>query len=368
MTDGAAAQRLGGVNTDHVPLDVPTQPRKHRNRRVCRVGHATITAAQLKRCPPEPDLTAEDFRLLDDNRPRRRADCRDNGLRPCPFVGCRHNLYLDVNPETSAIILTRPDLEPGEMRYSCVLDLVDGIADGLEGQRLQTPDGPAWSFTLEVAAVPLNLTRERVRQIEKAVLNKLRALRTLPRPDGADPDADELDGGEERRVCALANLQLIMNASGARGIVVQTPGKVTGPRIHFQCSSCGRIDTFWFQGLSLLEVRMLSVLGCMRLSECHQAPVTSKLEGLPAKLHRRRQDQEAIIGQRIVEALREAGEAGMSQRQLRKAVQGKVALIGEVAKKLAANKKSPVRRGQLVRGGPERFFCTVPEPVKPDAT
>lgn len=89
-------------------------------------------------------------------RPRTRADCID-GPRPCPWVSCRHHLYLDVSPATRAVKLNFPDIEPGELpeRGSCALDVAD--------------DG---GCTLELTGELMNLTRERARQIEEKVLRR----------------------------------------------------------------------------------------------------------------------------------------------------------------------------------------------------
>jgi len=91
-------------------------------------------------------------------RPRTRGDCA-RVSRPCPYVACKHNLYLDVS-ETGSIILNFPHLEPGEMvpEQSCSLDLADRGA-----------------MTLEDIAVVTNLTRERIRQVElKALIRRAR--------------------------------------------------------------------------------------------------------------------------------------------------------------------------------------------------
>ena len=43
-------------------------------------------------------------------RPHTRAECI-NAERPCTWVACKYNLYLDVNPQTGSIKLNFPDLE-----------------------------------------------------------------------------------------------------------------------------------------------------------------------------------------------------------------------------------------------------------------
>lgn len=85
-------------------------------------------------------------------RPKTRANCAEVA-RPCPYVGCRHNLYLDVNGRTGAIKYNFPDREPSDMPEdgSCSLDVVEDHPEGV---------------ALEVVGEHLNLTRERVRQIE----------------------------------------------------------------------------------------------------------------------------------------------------------------------------------------------------------
>lgn len=79
------------------------------------------------------------------------------GERPCPFVSCTHHLYLDVNPETGSLKINYPGKEPWEIEESCSLDVAE--RDGM---------------TLEEVGAILNLTRERIRQIEVRGLLKLR--------------------------------------------------------------------------------------------------------------------------------------------------------------------------------------------------
>ena len=95
----------------------------------------------------------EDLDLL---RPKTRGDCI-NGPRPCPWVGCKYHLYLDVNEKTGSIILNFPDLMPWELEHSCVLDVAD-----------------RGGITLEEVGAIMNLTRERIRQLESLAASKLR--------------------------------------------------------------------------------------------------------------------------------------------------------------------------------------------------
>lgn len=90
-------------------------------------------------------------------RPATRAGCI-YAQRPCPFVSCKHHLYLDVKKSNGSIKVNFPDLEPDELRESCTLDVA---AKG--------------GVPLEVVAEVMNLTRERVRQLEEIALRKMRA-------------------------------------------------------------------------------------------------------------------------------------------------------------------------------------------------
>ena len=102
--------------------------------------------------PEEQELLAE----IEKNRPRTRADCVI-GPRPCQFVSCKHNLYLDVNPETGSIKLNFPDKEIWELEHTCALDVAE-----------------KGGITLEEVGAIMNLTRERIRQVETRGLMKLR--------------------------------------------------------------------------------------------------------------------------------------------------------------------------------------------------
>lgn len=89
-------------------------------------------------------------------RPVTRGDCA-NVPRPCPFVSCSSNLYLDINEKSGKLKLTHPHLEPDQMTESCALDVADHGGIVLE----------------EIGAL-MGITRERTRQIEERALYKLR--------------------------------------------------------------------------------------------------------------------------------------------------------------------------------------------------
>jgi hypothetical protein len=115
----------------------------------------------VKRMAAHAPLTKKQWAELEAVRPKARSECAD-GPRPCPHVSCRHHLYLDVSPKTGAIKLNFPDLEPWELGMSCALDIAE------DGGR-----------TLEDVGEIMNLTRERIRQLELKALAKLEAIRDM---------------------------------------------------------------------------------------------------------------------------------------------------------------------------------------------
>jgi len=94
-------------------------------------------------------------------KPKTRAQCID-GPRPCPYVSCKHHLFLDISSKTGAIKMNFPDLDLWEMGESCALDVAD-----------------RGGTTLEDVGAIMNLTRERIRQVEVRALAKLEALNDM---------------------------------------------------------------------------------------------------------------------------------------------------------------------------------------------
>jgi hypothetical protein len=102
-------------------------------------------------------------------RPQTRAEC-ENGIRPCPFVSCKYHLAFDIKPCGSLLDIW-PAVEVWELKHTCALD---------EAKQ---------EHTLEQIADLLNLTRERVRQIERRALAK---LGVVVGPEDVDlPDHDQ---------------------------------------------------------------------------------------------------------------------------------------------------------------------------------
>ena len=101
-----------------------------------------------------PDMhptEAEWHTYLGTPRPRTRGDCA-TVPRPCPYVGCHHNLWSEV-------CIRGRYVPPWEMPpdCSCALDVAD-----------------MGGLTMEEVGTVLGVTRERVRQIELKLRRQLR--------------------------------------------------------------------------------------------------------------------------------------------------------------------------------------------------
>lgn len=138
--------------------------RRSRARRRYRPEHeARPTTISTRRMQREAKRRRSDELLrvlVDDDRPRKRSECR-GAARPCMYVSCRFNLYLDVNEHTGSIKINHPDREPWELAETCALDVAERGA-----------------HTYEAIGRVLNVTRERARQLEESALLKL--MRDLP--------------------------------------------------------------------------------------------------------------------------------------------------------------------------------------------
>jgi hypothetical protein len=116
----------------------------------------TMSRREMLRERRRRERAGETVEVLDYDRPKLRAECKD-GPRPCLFVSCKHHLYLDVNPETGSVKLNFPDKEVWELEETCALDVAE-----------------RGGITLEEVGEILNLTRERIRQLEVTALQKMK--------------------------------------------------------------------------------------------------------------------------------------------------------------------------------------------------
>ncbi|MCB9708397.1 MAG: DNA-binding protein [Myxococcales bacterium] len=139
---------------DPEPLpEGPDKERRGRRKRRARTRARTISIRRLSKTElnqgrvlyPESDYW----------KPVTRSECSSTE-RPCPFVSCKYHLYLDIHPVRGSIKVNFPDLEVWEMTETCALDIAD-----------------RGGITLEEVGEIMNLTRERVRQVETQGLSKL---------------------------------------------------------------------------------------------------------------------------------------------------------------------------------------------------
>ena len=152
--DGSLARTK---NVQTAETAVTREQRRSRRKRAVRAR--TISVKRMTK--RELELGRLLYPETDYWKPRHREDCL-GGDRPCPFVSCKHHLYLDVSPRTGAIKLNFPDLEVWEMNETCALDIAD-----------------RGGTTLEDVGAIMNLTRERIRQVEVRALAKLEALKDM---------------------------------------------------------------------------------------------------------------------------------------------------------------------------------------------
>jgi hypothetical protein len=158
-SEGNDEATLGVDGALALDLEPEITREQRRSRRKRDVRARTISVKRMTK--RELEIGRLLFPETDYWKPRNRAECAE-GPRPCPFVSCKHHLFIDVSPRTGAIKLNFPDLEVWDLGESCALDVADKHGTTLE----------------DVGAI-MNLTRERIRQVEVKALAKLEALNDM---------------------------------------------------------------------------------------------------------------------------------------------------------------------------------------------
>ena len=158
--DSDVGEQLETLETEGATALEPAISREQRrSRRKRDVRARTISVKRMTK--RELEIGRLLYPESDYEKPRLRSECAD-GPRPCPYVSCKYHLYIDVSARTGAIKLNFPDLEVWELGESCALDVAD-----------------RGGTTLEDVGAIMNLTRERIRQVEVKALAKLEALRDM---------------------------------------------------------------------------------------------------------------------------------------------------------------------------------------------
>ena len=127
------------------------EPAYHRRVRTVAKRRLTKHLLQLEHVPYPADV----------ERPTTRAQCCEQE-RPCPFVSCRYHLYLDVKPGGS-IRMNFPELEPWELQETCTLDIAE-----------------RGGVSFSTVADAINVSKQRVEQVQSEALRKLQERRGAP--------------------------------------------------------------------------------------------------------------------------------------------------------------------------------------------
>ena len=172
-------------------------------------GSVTLPANQLSRGEIDAGHQIES---PEERFPRSRGECVD-GPRPCPWVRCRHHLYLDFAPDTGSLTFNFPALEVDDLVESCALDVAS--------------EGPA---TCEQIGALLGVSKQAIQVVESKALAKLEKRAPAFGLDGLawaqahgeewpEPTPDEPRGGGRRRasvVEATADAAQVVLPWGAR--------------------------------------------------------------------------------------------------------------------------------------------------------
>ena len=160
LSSGAGLQPKPASRRDGLRLGRPEQehPVKASLSTRATMRPKTLSRREMQREKRRREKAGERLEIIPYQRPSTRSECVQ-GPRPCLYVACKYHLYLDVNPETGSVKINFPGIEPWEMAETCALDVAE-----------------KGGITLEDVGEILNLTRERVRQVEMDGLTKMQQL------------------------------------------------------------------------------------------------------------------------------------------------------------------------------------------------
>lgn len=132
-----------------------------------------------------PDIAPQDTSTPEPpiERPRTVGDCR-NGPRPCPWVSCRFNLLLDIDKHGTLylnVAKAADERQPCTVKERDSDEHFEAETDAAIEQWFNADPPPASCLidvadderTLEEIGGVLNLTRQRVRQLEQVARAKL---------------------------------------------------------------------------------------------------------------------------------------------------------------------------------------------------
>lgn len=197
IAPGATAEEPIEPLEPHAPAKLPANVVPDPPHRKGDAGLPLPVAA--RRAPKLPPVTEQ----WADTRPETRADCIGRP-RPCPWIGCKFHLLIDVREETGSIILNAAGSGPASakgrtrrlpvisgkaltafrgVRAKRVEVFQDRVLEELEkaaetGRTLCALDmvEGGETYTLDEIGEFLNLSRERVRQIEEQAMSQLKKL------------------------------------------------------------------------------------------------------------------------------------------------------------------------------------------------
>jgi len=180
LSEAFAGELPPVIGEAYSPASVERRTRPRRTESLRALRHLRVIDPELE-VPP------------DAKRPRTRGECVD-GPRPCPWVSCRHSLYLEVNAK-GGLRYVYPEREVEDMpaEFSCSLDVADrgGVS------------------RVELAGL-LRLTPERTRQLVDSSIGKLRGAKGIEGLAaefgvGGEGPGDLGDGAERREPPVAVN-------------------------------------------------------------------------------------------------------------------------------------------------------------------